>query len=175
MKYENIEEIYAANDQIYGKLKAAIENLSDEDANKLTEGEKWTVANIVEHLAKVNFGITRISGKLLSEAQANGGKADGKAIISEEFLQKAKLPEHRKLEAPETVHPKEGKTIAESLESLEKSREKLRELKPLFEQVECSDFKFPHPAFGDLSAHEWLALVGAHEMRHLAQIERILK
>ena len=34
--------------------------------------------------------------------------------------------------------------------------------------------KFPHPFFGELSATEWLVLLGGHEARHTAQIERIL-
>lgn len=175
MKYQNIEEIYTANDQIREKLKAFIENLSDEQADKLTEDGKWSVAQIVEHIAKVEVGMTQISGKLLSEAKKNGITSDGKAFISDEFLQKAGSAQNEKFEAPERVRPEGGKTIAESLKNLEESREKLYELKPLFEQVECSDFKFPHPAFGDLTAHEWLALVGGHELRHLAQIKRILE
>lgn len=174
MKYENIKEIYAANDRIREKLKAAIGNLSDEQANKMTDDGKWSVADIVEHVAKVEVGMTQISAKLLSEAEKKGGKSDGKAMISEEFLQKAISAVNQKFEAPERVRPAGGKKIAESLKDLEESRRKLYDLKPLFEQVECSDFKFPHPAFGDLSAHEWLALVGGHEMRHLTQIERVL-
>ena len=174
MNYENIEEIYAANDKIREGLKATLANLSDEEANDLPEGEKWTIAEIVEHIAKVENGMCQISGKLLTQAQAVGGTSDGRAVISEEFLKK--LYEHResKFEAPERVVPEGGKTIAESLKSLEESRERLYELKPLFENVECSNFKFPHPAFGDMSAHEWLALVGGHEMRHTAQIKRRL-
>jgi hypothetical protein len=58
---------------------------------------------------------------------------------------------------------------------MEESRNRLNELRPLFESVECSDQKFPHPAFGELTAHEWLALVGGHEARHIAQIKRIPK
>lgn len=175
MNYENIEEIYEANDKIREGLKATITNISEEEANNLPEGEKWTIAEIVEHIAKVEDGMCKISGKLLTQAQAVGGTSDGKAVITKEFLQK--LQEHRdtKFDAPEMVRPAGGKTIAESMKSLAESRERLYQLKPLFENVECSNFKFPHPAFGDMSAHEWLALVGGHEMRHLAQIKRILE
>ena len=57
---------------------------------------------------------------------------------------------------------------------LDETRKSLEDLRPMFESVECSEFKFPHPFFGDLTAHEWLALVGGHELRHTQQIERIL-
>src|SRR5437868_4685770 len=89
MNYQNISEIYEANDKIREKLKERISNLTDEEANFLPEGEKWSAANIVEHISMVESGITKISAKLLGEAQSTGiGKVSGEANISEEFLQK---------------------------------------------------------------------------------------
>ena len=89
MKYQTIEEVYAANDKIRTGLLATIENISDEQANALPEGEKWTIAQIVEHIAIVQDGMTRISAKLLNEAKANGKTADGTVKISDDFSKKA--------------------------------------------------------------------------------------
>lgn len=175
MNYQSISEIYEANDKIREKLKEIVSVLTEEQANFLPEGEKWTVANLVEHIALVENGVTRISAKLLGEAQAAGAKAGGEAKISEDFLQKAAWGRTQKFEAPERVHPTGNLTIVESLAKLDENRPKLEELRPLFESVECSNFKFPHPAFGDMSAHEWLALIGGHELRHIAQIKNILR
>ncbi|MEP6903028.1 MAG: DinB family protein, partial [Actinomycetota bacterium] len=75
MNYQTISEIYDANDKIRGKLKSVIANLTDEQANTLPDGEKWTVAAFVEHISIVDEGITRISAKLLNEAKANGKTA----------------------------------------------------------------------------------------------------
>jgi uncharacterized damage-inducible protein DinB len=175
MNYQNISEIYEANDKIRTKLKETVSDLTEEQANFLPEGEKWTVANLVEHIAIVENGITRISAKLLTEAQAIGAKAGGEAKISENFVQKVSWGRTQKFEAPERVHPTGNLTIVESLAKLDENRPKLEELRPLFESVECSDFKFPHPAFGDMSAHEWLALIGGHELRHIQQIKNILR
>lgn len=174
MNYQNISEIYDANDKIRTKLKETVSSLTEEQANFLPEGEKWTVANLVEHISMVENGIARISAKLLGEAQVAGGKTKGEAKISESFLEKAAWGRTQKFEAPERVHPSGRLTIAESLAKLDENRLQLEELRPLFESVECSDFKFPHPAFGDMSAHEWLALIGGHELRHMQQIKKIL-
>jgi hypothetical protein len=175
MNYQKISEIYEANDRIRVKLKETVSGLTNEQADFLPEGAKWSVAHIVEHLSMVDHGMTRISAKLLSEAQAKGGPAaGGEAKISEEFLQKLAGGREQKFEAPERVHPSGGRSIAESLAKMDENRQALEELRPLFESVECSDFKFPHPAFGPLTAHEWLALLGGHEARHLKQIEEIL-
>lgn len=175
MNYQTIADVYAANDKIRERLKETVENLTDEQLNYLPEGEKWTVAQIVEHLSLVEDGMTRISAKLLNEAKENGKPSDGTVKISEDFLQKIGGARQQKFEAPERAHPKLGQTIAESLAKMEETRKRLNELRPLFETVECSDYKFPHPAFGELTAHEWLALLGGHEMRHIEQIKRILK
>ena len=175
MNYQNIADVYAANDKIHERLKETVENLTDEQLNYLPEGERWTVAQIVEHLSLVEDGMTRISRKLLNEAKENGKTSDGSVKISEDFLRKAEKSREQKLEAPDRVHPKLGQTIAESLAKMEENRIRLNELRPLFESVECSNYKFPHPAFGELTAHEWLALIGGHEMRHIEQIKRILK
>ena len=175
MNYQTIADVYAANDKIRERLKKTVENLADEQLNYLPEGERWTIAQIVEHLSLVEDGMTRISRKLLNEAKETGKTSDGTMKISEDFLRKAESSREQKLEAPERVHPKLGQTIAESLAKMEENRKRLNELRPLFESVECSDYKFPHPAFGELTAHEWLALIGGHEMRHIEQIKRILK
>lgn len=117
----------------------------------------------------------RISAKLLNEAKAKGASASGEAKISGEFLQKVAEGQTLKFEAPDRVRPSGMQTIAESFVKLDETRAKLEELRPMFESVECSDFKFPHPFFGDLTAHDWLALIGGHELRHIKQIKEILK
>lgn len=174
MNYQTIEEIYAANDKIREKLKGVVADLPDDKANAAVDGENWTVAAIVEHLSIVEDGMMRICAKLLGEAEAGQGKANGSAKITAEFLEKVSKGREQKFNAPERVVPSGSRTIAESLAKMDENRAKLYEMKTLFETVECADFKFPHPAFGDLSAHEWLALLGGHELRHTAQIKRLL-
>lgn len=175
MNYQTIADVYAANDKIREQLKETVGNLTDEQANAVPEDGKWTLAHLVEHISIVEDGMTRICAKLLNEAKEAGKTADGTVKMSGDFLQKAAGAREQKLEAPDRVHPTGNQTIAESLAKMEESRNRLNELRPLFETVECSDRKFPHPAFGELTAHEWLALVGGHELRHTAQIKRILK
>jgi hypothetical protein len=174
MNYQTIEEVYAANDKIRARLLEVIGEISDEQAHALPDGEKWTIAQIVEHISIVEDGMGRISYKLLNEAKENGKSSDGKVLISHAFAEKAAGARAQKFEAPDRVRPTGNQTIAESIEKLKESRKRLYDLKPLFETVDCSEHKFPHPAFGELTAHEWLALVGGHEFRHLEQIKRRL-
>jgi hypothetical protein len=175
MNYQTIAEIYEANDRVREKLKAMLADLPAEKTEVLADGEKWTVKEFVEHIAIVDEGIMRISAKLLNEAKANGKQADGAARFSGEFVEKiTTTARDAKFEAPDRVRPTGTKSIAESLAKMDETRQKLEELKPLFETVDCSELKFPHPAFGPMTAHDWLALLGGHEARHIRQIENAL-
>ena len=175
MSNQTIGDIYANNDKIHEKTKQFVASLSDEQTAAMPEDEKWTIAEIVEHIAIVQDGMTKISAKLLTQAKAAGKTSDGTARLSENFATKAAEAQQLKFEAPDRVRPTGTQTIAESLTKMEETRRALEDLRPLFESVECSDFKFPHPFMGDLTAHEWLALIGGHEARHLKQIENRLK
>ena len=174
MNNQTIGDIYANNDKIRENTKQLIASLTAEQTAVLPEGEKWTVAEIVEHIAIVQDGMTKISAKLLTQAQAAGKTSDGAARLSENFAAKAAEAQTLKFEAPDRVRPTGNQSVEESLKKMDAARDELEKLRPLFESVECSDYKFPHPFMGDLTAHEWLALVGGHEARHLRQIENRL-
>lgn len=173
MEYQSITEIYDSNQKIRGKLVATIGPLTEEQANALPEGEKWTIAEIAEHVAMVTGGIQQICSKLLSKAEAAGHLSDGAIDMSRlaaGFVQATET----KLQAPERVHPTGEKSIADSLKALDAAGAAMRELQPMFEKYDGNIAKFPHPYFGDLSALEWLALAGGHEARHTRQIRNLL-
>jgi hypothetical protein len=123
----------------------------------------------------VNQAAARICAKLLATAEEEGVKFNGKVDLSKGFVNKAEEVTSLKLEAPDVVQPTGRRSIAESLQTLSENRRRLEEIRPLFEEFDGGSFTFPHQFFGKLSAHEWLALIGAHEQRHIAQIERLLK
>lgn len=173
MNYATLDEAYAANDAIRGKLKETVAALSEEQLDARPEGEKWSVKQIVEHVAMVNDGVVRICSKLLGKAEASGRPANGFSM-SPDFLEKAVGSADAKLEAPEIVHPS-GAPLADSLAKLDAAGEALKDLREKFEKFDGMEPKFPHPYFGDLSAQEWFVLGGAHEGRHLRQIRRIVE
>jgi hypothetical protein len=175
MKYESIEDIYAGNAKVRERLKATVESMPPEKTSVLPDGERWTIAQVLEHVAMVDEGTVKICAKLLKKAQEAGQTYDGQVVISDKFLQKGAEIATMKVEAPSFVQPSAGKSVTESLAKLDETAESLNEMRPLFESVDGTAFKFPHPFFGDITAQEWLALKGGHEMRHLKQIQRLLE
>ncbi|MEO8042019.1 MAG: DinB family protein [Acidobacteriota bacterium] len=174
MKYETTEDIYNSNNKVRSRLKEVVSSLTEEQMSALPDGEEWTVAQIVEHISMVDESAMKICAKLLKKAQDAGKISDGSVVISDNFLQKGSEVAQMKLNAPDVVQPTAGKTIPESIAKLDENTEQLEQLRALFESVDGTDIKFPHPFFGEISAQEWLALKGGHEMRHIKQIEKVL-
>lgn len=174
MEFESIEQIFADNDRTHDNLKSIVADVSDEAAAALVDGEKWTIAQLVEHIAAVDEGASKVCYKLLSQARDAEMPASETVAVSSDFAARSADLGRKKVEAPERVRPTGNFTIAESLARMEENRRKLWEIRPLFETYDGNAAKFPHPFLGEMSAVEWLVMKGGHETRHTKQIEKIL-
>jgi len=174
MEFESIEQIFADNDRTHDNLKSVVADVSDETAAALVDGEKWTIAQLVEHIAAVDEGASKVCYKLLSQARDAEMPASGTVAVSSDFKTRSADLGRKKVEAPERVRPTGNFSIAESLARMEENRSRLREIQPMFENYDGNAAKFPHPILGEMSAVEWLVMKGGHEARHTKQIERIL-
>jgi len=170
---ETIADAYAQNASIHEGLKAAVAGLTAEQLTRRPEGEKWSIQEIVEHIAIVHEGTGRICAKLVREAKAAGGVGEGKINLSGGFGEKSKAIADMKVDAPERVHPTGEMTIDEAFTKMDTTREFFESLRGDMEAADLSVHTFPHPYFGQITAAEWLVLAGGHESRHIAQIERL--
>lgn len=177
MKYQTIAEIYQGNAKVREKLKTRVADLTDQQLNFRFDENQWTIREIVEHISIVEVNIAALCSRLLQKSMEDNLANDGTAHISSEFLAKASSAGDRrihKLQAPDRVCPSGNFSIAQSLAKMGENAEVLRSLQKGLETVDTQKHKFPHPAFGEMSATEWLFLIGGHDRRHLDQIEEIL-
>ena len=65
-------------------------------------------------------------------------------------------------------------TIDDSLRAMEETSVHVKALREKFRLYDSSNYRFPHPYFGKLTAPEWLILIGQHEAGHIEQLERIV-
>ena len=65
MHFETVADVYRANEEARQKLIDTVSGLNEDLANLPTENGKWTVSGVVEHLAKVGDGMSKICFKLL--------------------------------------------------------------------------------------------------------------
>lgn len=189
MIYQSISDIYAANESVRRQITARIETLSaDQETCHPTEG-CWSVAEIVEHLSITEENMVRLIGMLLHKAES--APAENASAPSGDDTQAAapaaarpfkpfsldhlvEAIRDKKLTAPEQVRPNGQMALAESLANLERTRANVESFRARLETANLDAATYPHPAFGELNAAQWLAFIGHHEARHLRQIERLL-
>ena len=174
MIYNSVAEILDSIDETRGKLIAAVSNLSDNELNFRPAENSWTVAELVEHVAKTEAGIVPLVFRLLKNAEADGAQSDGTINPPISLAEQHEIARTTKFQAPEMIRPEGTASVSESLAKLAESRETIGNLRSRLEAVDLSNTAFPHPAFGKLNLYQWLAFIGLHEGRHLAQIEKIL-
>ncbi|HEX8749259.1 MAG TPA: DinB family protein [Pyrinomonadaceae bacterium] len=178
MIYNSLSEIFDSIDQTRARLRARLEEVEgarDGQESLRPSPDAWSVAEIAEHLAIIEERLSRLFPVMLSKAEAGGLQRDGDRPFQPVSV--AHLVERSAREkyiAPETARPTGSVPIADSLARLERSREAIRALLPRLEMLDLTDVTYPHPAFGPMSAYQWLIFIGAHEDRHLRQIDSLL-
>lgn len=157
-----------------GQLLRAVEDLSDDEQGFRPAPDRWSAAQLCEHLSIVEGNVVGLLGKLLARAEQSGSlRAEGAAfepVSVEEFVERSRT---MKFEAPERLRPADATPLADSLQRLRDSRAALHGLRPVIERADGRALSFPHPAWGPLNLYQWLLFIGAHESRHLAQIESL--
>jgi hypothetical protein len=171
MDFNSVPEIFEHIDRTRARLFSIVEGLSEEQLAYSPAPDRWCVAELVEHLSIVESGVVRVLERLLSNVDESGAAAPGtfEPVSVEEFVERSRGV---KLEAPDRVRPT-GLPLADSLARLKDSRAALHALRPRIDRADGRALRFPHPAWGPLDLYQWLLFVGAHEDRHLAQIEAL--
>lgn len=172
MKFHSINEILAVNEAATARFTAEAATINDAQAAFRPADEEWTIGEIVEHVNIVNNGFLRITHKLLRQAEADPKPAPadlnlGGVIVNENGEQAPKF------QAPETVRPKGGVSIADAVAGIQTTIAGFAEIQGRLSAVDLSEQKFPHPVAGPLSGYQWLILLAEHSNRHLGQIERV--
>ncbi len=146
-------------------LADAVRDLSDAQWKFKPGPDRWSVAEIVEHLAVLESMFTsRISTQLL---QAPPGKP-GADIHVIDALILARVPDRsKKVQAPEALHPTGRWNPGEALDHFLAAR---RETIAFLSNPDLRGHVVDHPALGPLDAYQWLLAVAAHTERHTRQI-----
>ena len=145
------------------RLIAAVEGLSQPQANFKPAPDAWSVAGIVEHLATVeDFVIMRV--EKMTSAPDHGNFKDSDVVLFDKIVDRTE-----RLQAPERVHPT-GKSLGSSLERLAATREKIVGLIRSAPDGHFRQHSMDHPVLGPLDGHQWVVFITGHCLRHTQQI-----
>ena len=147
----------------------AIANVSAAQWTFKASPEKWSIAQVAEHIAisdEFVFGVTQ----QVLKSPAAPGKADKK---NDEKILVASADRSQKFQAPEPIQPTSRFKSKEELTAFFKNRRDAT-----IDYVEKTpdslrDHVSAHPVFKDLDAYQWILLIAGHSERHVRQIEEV--
>jgi len=135
---------------------------------------RWSVAQVLQHLTLIESRIVPLVRKLVSGARAAGlgPEMETSAILNPRHA--AKIADRSlRVTAPEETQPPSDVDAASALSALDASRQALRDAVIAGDGLALSEVKYPHPVLGEINLYQWILFVGSHEVRHTAQIREI--
>jgi uncharacterized damage-inducible protein DinB len=135
--------------------------------------DRWSVAQVVEHLAIVENRFADVLGKKFAAAKASGlGAETETSSILGSWDVTPMLDRSEKREAPEPVRP-QGVDWTTALTQLEDARTRFLAVFHEGDGLALGTVIHSHPRFGDLNLYQWGVWLGGHEARHTEQIHEI--
>ena len=173
--HPRINELLKHLDTHHADFRSAYEAVPTDRRNVKPAPDRWSAANVVEHVAIVNGRVAGRFAKQIAEARASGHdrEATTEPILPTIDLARVldRRPESR-IQAPDPIQPT-GLVAEAAWESLEQSSTALREALASGDGLALGTLMAPHPLFGPLSIYQWAAFVGAHQARHAAQLREL--
>ncbi len=134
----------------------------------------WSVAEVLEHLYRVESGIVRLLRHGIQRARTAGAELEDQEGSLLGSLDAFGLSSGaRSIRAPESVMPRGELNAAQALLALDRSRHDLLDAARQGNGLALGAITYPHPFFGMLNLYQWMLFVGQHEARHAGQVRRI--
>lgn len=150
-------------------IEEATKGLSDAQWNFKPGPDRWSVAQVMEHIALAE---DYLRGFVVDQVM-KGPAAPDRDLKKTDAMVLAKIPDRsQKFQAPEPLKPvnKFG-TPADTLKHFLESRAKTESL--LKDTPDLRDHTFDSPMGQKLDAYQWILFIAAHSDRHTQQIKEV--
>jgi hypothetical protein len=152
-------------------LRAAVERVPAALRERKPAPERWSVAEVLEHLGIVESRTVAALTPLISNAPANGAvTAPTAATPIDRVVMRDRT---QRVTAPDPICPTGTVNADAAWAALERSRSALLALLDTAEGRDLTTITRTHPRLGPIDGYQWIAAVGGHEERHSLQILEI--
>ncbi len=149
---------------------AATKGLSEAQWNFKPAPDRWSVAEVTEHIAAAEDFIRDNIEQKVMKAPPRSGSVDVKAI--DDFVMNAVPDRSHKAQAPEPLRP--DNRFGSPNGSLKHFREsRAVTIKFLKRTKDLREHAVDSPLGKPLDAYEWVLFIAAHSERHTKQIEEV--
>ena len=150
---------------------AETEKLSDAQWNFKAGPDRWSVGEVVEHLALAENFLAEARQKAMDGPPATAEQL-AKAKGQDAVILKAIPDRTQKVQAPEPIQPKQRLGPREKVAAAYRNR---RANTIAYAQKSTDDMRsrVSESPLGPLDAYQWLLFTAAHNERHLGQIREV--
>ncbi len=147
------------------KLLEAVSDLDFEQWHFKPDPDRWSIAEIVEHLAIIEGRVHLIVGRMAEAPEVEPGRNESE--IDEIVFAQVPLRE-TKIIAPPQVEPTNQWAPEESVRRFVANRSRTIQL--LKEAPHLRGRVLPHQVFGPWDGYQWISAAAGHSARHTEQI-----
>jgi uncharacterized damage-inducible protein DinB len=172
--HPRIEEVLNYLDAERTSLREAVELVSPELRDQAPGPDRWSVAQVLQHLAIIEKRIAIGMTKWIADARAAGTGPESETSSVMNSLPLQLIADRSKpRESPEEVRPTGDIDAASAWTLLEQTRATLRAAILNGDGLALSEVVQPHPVLGPINIYQWALFVGSHETRHAGQVREI--
>ena len=172
--HQHLIDVFAMLDASRQTLREALAAIPPAARTMRPGLDRWSPVEIVEHLSLVETRFSTVVGGKIADALAAG--------LEPESQRREPLPERirtmladrtGKRTAPEAAIPSGGMDEGAAWAAADKARAAFRGAVLSADGRALGVVIHEHPFFGPLNVYQWVELIAAHEMRHVAQVREV--
>jgi DinB superfamily len=154
-------------------LRRAVEDVPPHRRDARPAPDRWSVANILEHLAIVEGRVASgLAQRLAAERARLPPASDATSVVRAADMDRY-LDRGRPIASSETSWPAANLPSDAAWEAAERAREATCALVLDADGLSVDTVVAPHPALGSLNMHQWVVFLGGHDARHALQIQEV--
>ena len=153
-------------------LLAAVERVAAPDRERRPAPDRWSVAEILEHLATVEQSVAKLIATRGREPLPE--QAEPVVPLDEPRIARLRGRE-RRIDVPDRMRPNGMMSAAAAIQALGTSRALLLDAVKNADPLALAQRSYVHPIVGRIVLRDWIAFVAHHEARHAEQIHEIAR
>jgi hypothetical protein len=173
--HPRIEELIAHLAKHRRDVHEAVASVPPELRDRKPASDRWSVAEVIEHLSMIEQGVAALLTMHVTTARANGvgPDPDSSSVVASYANADALVDRTTKISAPRRVLPTGTMDAAAGTGALVQAHAAMVSSLQNADGVCLENLMHPHPVLGSLNMYHWVVMLGLHDQRHAAQIREI--
>jgi hypothetical protein len=166
------DDLLALLDRERAAFLAQVERVPGARQAERPRPERWSVAEIVEHVARIDAGVGKLIGLKSAEPPTATPEQLAEGRMTPERAARVRSRDER-IVAPERVRPTGTLSPEEALAQLAQARTAVRAAFLAADPAVLDGAVHPHPIIGLLTLRSWVELLAHHDARHAQQVAEL--